>query len=502
MTHPCKTMAGAAAPGRAFPLARLSLLGLLLASGAVQAAGYRFGHQSAAAEGTANASGAEGADASTIFANPAALTRLAPGWQISSVLDRVSPKVKFTDAGSTIALPGSGLQPRPTATAGTVQDNVARAAWVPHFYAAYKPSSQLAYGLGVFVPSGAKLEYARDWGGRYNIRSVELKSLAINPNIAWKINEQLSLALGLTAEYMEGDLKRASPYASAYTAGLLAAARQAAAAGASGVALQLQQQATLVFGDPAYDGEIHVQGKGWGAGANLALLWEPDDKTRLGLAWRSGIKHTLKGDADWTAPANLPAAVLAAITAKPYSDVTGARDHNDSGASLAVDTPDSIALQGFHQLTPQLALMVDATWTRQSTMKQLRINFDSTTAPSITAEHWKDVWRFSVGGSYRLNPALLLRAGVSFDESPVPREHRGPALPDSDRTWYALGANYQLSAQTSVDFALGYVKLKNAAMSAIDNGEGETPCNCSNATARGNFESSATSFGLQLNHRF
>ena len=148
MTHPCKTMAGAAAPGRAFPLARLSLLGLLLASGAVQAAGYRFGHQSAAAEGTANASGAEGADASTIFANPAALTRLAPGWQISSVLDRVSPKVKFTDAGSTIALPGSGLQPRPTATAGTVQDNVARAAWVPHFYAAYKPSSQLAYGLG------------------------------------------------------------------------------------------------------------------------------------------------------------------------------------------------------------------------------------------------------------------------------------------------------------------------------------------------------------------
>lgn len=478
------------------------MLGLLVGAGAAEAAGYRFGTQSAAGEGTANAGAAEGGDASTIFANPAGLTRLGTGLHVTSVIDYVNPTVKFTDAGSSIALPGSGLQPRPTATPGSTIANAADKAWVPHLYAVYKPTKDLAYGLGVFVPSGAKLDYGNDWGGRYNIRSVELKSLAINPNVAFKLNDNWSIAAGVTMEHMQGDLKRAVPYASAYAAGLLRAAAQASAAGLNALADQLRQQALATFGSPAFDGEIHVEGKGWGIGGNVAVLYEHDDKTRFGVAWRSGIKHKLKGNADWTQPATLPANVLAVVLAAPFSDVTGARDHNDSGASLKVDTPDSVSFHGFKQLTPAFAIMADATWYKQSKLKQLRINFDNTTAPSITAEHWRDVWRFSFGTTYRIADSLLLRAGVAIDESPVSREHRGAALPDSNRTWYALGANYKLSEKTSIDLAFGYVKLADAAMSATDNGEGETPCNCSNATSRGNYQSKATTIGMQLNHRF
>src|ERR1043165_9833155 len=94
--------------------AAMALLPLALTA---QAAGYRFGTQSAAAEGTANANGAEAADASTLFANPAGITRLK-GWNFSGVIDSVVPKTKFTDEGSYISLPGSGLAPRPTGTVG------------------------------------------------------------------------------------------------------------------------------------------------------------------------------------------------------------------------------------------------------------------------------------------------------------------------------------------------------------------------------------------------
>jgi long-chain fatty acid transport protein len=146
--------------------------------------------------------------------------------------------------------------------------------------------------------------------------------------------------------------------------------------------------------------------------------------------------------------------------------------------------------------------MADATWYKQSRLQELRIEFDSTAAPSITPEKWKNAWRVSLGGSYRLNPELLLRAGVSYDRSPVEGALRSPALPDSDRTWLALGANLKLAQSTTVDLALGFVKLREAPMQATDDGGGQTPCSCAYSTVRGTYRSSAATVGVQLNHGF
>jgi long-chain fatty acid transport protein len=86
--------------------------------------------------------------------------------------------------------------------------------------------------------------------------------------------------------------------------------------------------------------------------------------------------------------------------------------------------------------------------------------------------------------------------------SPVPSSTRSPALPDAHRSWAALGANWALSGSSSIDVSYGQVKLKDAAMNATDDAEGETPCNCSYATARGNNNTKATLFGVQFNHKF
>lgn len=482
-------------------LAAVALLPLALAATTTaQAAGYRFGTQSAAAEGTANSNAAEAADASTLFANPAGITRLSSGWNFSGVLDYVDAKARFTDAGSFISLPGSGLAPRPISNAGDTVD-FTKPVVVPHAYLAYKASDTLAYGLGVFVPWGTKLDYGQNWGGRYNLQKVELQSISLNPNVAFKPRPDLSLAAGLNLEYMDGKLRRAVPYASVYAVGLVKAAQQAAAGGAPGLALQLQQQAAQIFGNPAYDGSIAIKGNDWGIGFNLSLLWEPTTGTRLGVAYRSAVSHKLKGSADWTQPGNLPANVLAAITASPYNGIS-ALDHNDSGASLSVRTPESLSLHGFHQLTPTVAVMADFTWTRDSRLKQLRIDFDSTTADSITAEHWKDSTKVSVGAQWKVMPALMLRAGFAKDRSPVPSATRSPALPDSHRTWYALGANWALTDAASMDFSFGHVKLKDAAMDATDDGDGDSPCNCAYSTARGNYTTKANILGVQFNYKF
>jgi len=477
-------------------LAAIALMPLALSA---QAAGYRFGTQSAAAEGTANANAAEASDASTIFANPAGITRLS-GWNFSGVIDYVDPRARFTDQGSYISLPGSGFAPKAIGQVGNTVE-FAKPVFVPHAYLSYKASDTVSYGLGVFVPWGTKLNYPADWGGRYNLQSVQLQSLSFNPNVAWKTSPELSLAAGLNVQYMDGKLKRAVPYASVYAAGLLNAAHQAAAGGAPGLALQLQQQAAQIFGSSAYDGSIAIEGKDWGLGFNLALLWEPAPGTRIGASYRSSVSHRLRGTADWTQPTNLPAEVLAAIKAAPYNGVS-ALDHNDSDASLSVRTPESLSVHGFQQLTSTVAVMADFTITRDSRLKQLRIDFANTTADSVTAEHWKDSTKVSIGAQWQVLPSLLLRTGYSRDMSPVPSETRSPALPDAQRTWYALGANWALMPNASVDFSFGHVKLKDAAMNATDDGDGSSPCNCAFSTARGNYNSKATIFGVQFNYKF
>ena len=79
-----------------------------------------------------------------------------------------------------------------------------------------------------------------------------------------------------------------------------------------------------------------------------------------------------------------------------------------------------------------------------------------------------------------MNDRVTLRAGVAFDETPVPDSTRTPRLPDSDRTWVALGARWQPSPALLMDF--GYAHLfsetvpldqdaDNVAASGLLNGE-------------------------------
>lgn len=123
----------------------------LLPAGAALASGYNFGTQSAAAQGVANANGAEAADASTVYANPAGMVRLK-GTQSSLVLNAVAPDVRFSGS-ATVGGSGSGGDP--------VELTV-----VPHGYITHQVNERFTVGLGLFVPFGANIDYGDDFAGR------------------------------------------------------------------------------------------------------------------------------------------------------------------------------------------------------------------------------------------------------------------------------------------------------------------------------------------------
>ena len=167
---------------------------LVLPVAQVQASGYHFGSQSVAAQGSAHANGAEAADPSTIFYNPAGLARLK-GTQVSSGLSILLPDGDYKDKGSRDVF-GNPVS-------GDAGEFLPDAAAAPNFYFSHEINDRVTVGLGIFTPFGAKLDYKEDWAGRYGIQSASLETVTFNPSIAFRFNEHHSIGFGVSAQYIK-----------------------------------------------------------------------------------------------------------------------------------------------------------------------------------------------------------------------------------------------------------------------------------------------------------
>lgn len=369
-------------------------LGLALAGMAslTHAAGFALIEQSASGLGNAYAGQAASAqDASTIFFNPAGMTML-PDRQVVVAGHLIKPQEEFN--GSSNIGGGDG------GDAGGL-------AFVPNAYFAYRLTPAIHIGLGMSAPFGLKAEYDSSWAGRTQGIKSEMKTINLNPSIAWKASESLSFGAGLNIQYAKATLTNQ--------------------AGALGLAT--------------------VEGDDIGWGFNLGALWKLSDATRIGLAYRSEVDQRLKGTATFSATSAANGPVKANLT-----------------------LPDSASLSIVHQLNPRLELLADVTWTGWSDFDELRIVRTSGALLSVTTENWSDSYRYSVGANYRINGKVTLRSGVAYDETPVPDVYRTVRIPDQSRTWLAFGVQYRLSNNTALDFGYAHLFVKDARINKTESG--------------------------------
>ena len=487
----------------------------LLASGLAEASGYHFGTQSSSNEGVANSGAADVFDASTIFYNPAGLSFLPDGKHLSAVGTLVMLKGSFQNRGSSISGPGAenfatGQTPQASTGnggAGTFVGNQ----FVPDFYYAQRLSAMTSFGLGVFVPFGSKVDYGPNWAGRYNIVSSELKTVAINPELSWKLNDALAFGAGVSAQWISGTLSRRvnmgeagiGALDQAVKSGYITDANQIAAANANMMKM---------FGNSANDGDVTINGEDVGFGFNFGGMWQIARGTRMGLAYRSAIHHRLQGTANWSVP-NEGAAVQQGLTSAGVNAGTagavgqGAQSqlnstYVNSAASLRVVTPESASINIASQITSRWTLLADITRTGHSRFDELRVQFASSVQDSVTVENWHDTTRYSIGSTYKLNDSWLLRAGTAIDQTPISSpNNRTPAIPDNTRIWYSMGFNYDINRWSDLDFAFTYVHILNSSINNTDNGGGQ-PCACSYATLVGNYEVSSYVASMQYNINF
>ncbi|MCD6706040.1 MAG: OmpP1/FadL family transporter [Thiobacillus sp.] len=370
---------------------------LVLASCAhlAHAAGFALIEQNASGLGNAYAGQAAAAtDASTVFFNPAGMT-LLPDRQLVMAGHLIRPQAEFSGTVSPAIGGGNG-------------GDAGGWAVVPNAYFAYSLTPDVHLGLGLNSPFGLKTEYDPDWKGRAQAIKSEVKMVNLNPSIAWKAGESLSLGAGLSIQYAEATLT--------------------SSAGGAGVAT--------------------VKGDDYGWGFNLGALWQASEATRIGLAYRSEVEQTLAGDVGFSTAATLSGPVTAAVT-----------------------LPDSASLSLFHLLDSRWDLLADITWTGWSDFRELRIvrtNGDVLGTP--TEENWSDSCRYSLGANYHLNDKMTLRGGVAFDETPVSDAFRTVRIPDEDRTWIAFGAQYRLSRKSAIDVGYAHLFIKDAAIDKVENG--------------------------------
>src|SRR5690554_10044 len=474
-------------------------LGLVL-PGLASAAGYALNEQSAHASGTANAgAGANVENASILYFNPAGMSRLPQGTQISfgaAVLD-VKPDAKVINATDALG------RPVPGSDGGDFID----LAVIPNFYVTHT-MGDFAAGLGVYVPFGLTSDYDNNFKGRFLADETEIQVINISPSFAYNINEQLSVGFGLNIMYGEGKLTRYQDY----TSGLLELASR-------GPLEKAQAEAIAAGYFDTNPGYFDVEGDDWEIGWTVGLMYQPLESTTLGLTYRSKADLNLTGDAKLTNYPDGDAITAAAMGGQPpspemYTTFKG-------GAEVPLTTPESVTFSLKHDLNDQWTLLAGATWTRWSRFESLDIYSTSSSSAPIgligstkydapltsglighVEENFHNTWSFAVGALYHLNENWTLKAGYAYDESAVSNTYLTARVPSSDRQWLTLGAQWKdQESGWTVDAALGYLIIDDVKVNEFERSVNDEILP-GGTNYRAKYEIDAWGAGLQVSKRF
>ncbi len=421
----------------------LTALGTVLLCTNAQAAGFHLREQSAAAQGNAFAGATAGAENNSYaYFNAAGLTR-QKGTQFNIGGTYIAPKaqaknVKFSDG-----------------TRGADINNIVHAAVAPNMTYSHQIDDKKYVGVSLNVPYGMVTKYDQDWAGSDHGITSKVTSVTVTPMGAYKVNDKLSLGAGLQMQYVKAKLTNSA-------------------------------SANMVD-------KAKVSGDTFDIGYQLGAMYELDDDTRFGLAYRSQIKHKLKGE------------IEASPTAVPDTlggGMINALLNQDINARLT--TPAMLSLGAYHQVNDKWAVMAEYQRVFWSSFENLTIKGASMNLSNLgrdenyisnVKENWRDTNFYAVGANYKIDNQWTWRLGLAYDQAAARYANRTPRIPDSDRLWYSTGLSYKYNDKLTFDLAYTYIYAHKAKMDTAVTGN-------SGAHASADFSNSVQLFGFSLNYNF
>lgn len=403
---------------------RSTLLTSLLVSPSLFAAGFQVAEHSASGLGRAfSGEAAVAQDASVLSRNPAAITRFDT-MQFSGALTVIDPNIDITDTDT-----------------GDMAYDVAPMQYVPAAYFTSPINEQWAWGIGLFTTYGVGVDYPKDFPAGDISGDTALASVNLNPSIAYKANDHLSLGAGVSLVYAHAELNR-----------------------------RFGELGSL-FSVNAEEKLIGLEGTTFSFGWNIGALYEINDNHRFGFGYRSAVDLDFD-DGD-------------------FYDGTGDIAPNGATGRLQIELPSILELSGFHQLTDLLAVHYSWQRTDWSVFEELKATSPDC-AQGVCFEkevHYEDNNRYSIGTTLTFNEHWIARLGYAFDEQ---AGEASLSIPDSDRQWFSVGGTYVLNQDWSFD--LGFTYLLS------DDGEFDESSKLSDYSFSS--EGSAYITSLQMNYSF
>lgn len=426
----------------------LTALGTVLLCANAQAAGFHLREQSAAAQGNAFAGATAGAENNTYaYFNVAGLTR-QKGTQFNIGGTYIAPKASAKDV-KYVGGPNDGER-------GPDINNIVHAAVAPNMTYSHQIDDKTYVGMSLNVPYGMVTKYDRGWAGSDHGITSKVTSVTVTPMAAYKATDKLSLGAGLQMQYIKAKLSN--------TARPLA---------------ELAQDST-----PTYS---RLDGDTFDVGYQLGAMYEFNENTRVGVGYRSKIKHKLKGEieADTSVFGQLGMVVNPLL-------------NQDISARLT--TPEMFSLGVFHQVNDKWAVMAEYQRVFWSSFENLTIKGETTNQPGKTyisdvKENWRDTNFYAVGANYKIDDQWTWRLGLAYDQAAARYANRTPRIPDSDRLWYSTGLSYKYNDKLTFDLAYTYIYAHKAKMNSEVTGN-------KGAHASADFSNSVQLFGFSLNYNF
>lgn len=370
------------------------------------AAGFMLTEQSAGALGRAYAgAGVDGTDLSGVYYNPATM-------------------VLHKGTAMQMGFVGIGLNLDYVGENGETANGRNKSQAIPHGYFVHQINDTVWFGLGMTVPFGMGTEYDDDWAGNKHGISATILTFDLNPNFAFKLSEKFSVGFGASIQYAQADLKIRKDVFSEQGVGKISG-----------------------------ESEIDADSIAWGW--NVGMMWSPTENFRVGVSYRSQIKHDAEGDFTLDRihvdEGNPDSNTMLGYALQKVNGMVGAYDGYATVtapawamASVAWDVNDLVSLYGTFR------------WTDWSSFDELNITTNVEGVGGNIENKWRDTYLGSLGMDLRLTDWWTLRGGIAYESSPIanPRT-RTAIIPDADRWWFAIGSSFKWSDnfQTDISFA-------------------------------------------------
>lgn len=396
----------------------------ILCASTASAAGFQLTEQSVAGMGRAHAgAGIVGDDVSAIHFNPAGMT-LLHGLQTTVAGTYVSLDIDY-----------KGLN-------GATENGRDKPASIPAAFLSYQVNDSLWLGLAITSPYGMRIRYGNGWAQRERGISGSVTTVDINPSIAWKINDYVSIGGGVSALWTHSKIKSGIPK------GMSAMGK-----------------------DIPLGGEFEYKGSDWMFTYNLGLMVSPTEDLRFGVSYRSSAHVTARGD---------------------YYIRGNALMNGEGDGKGRLQTPETVYISATWKPVQRLRLSGLARWANWKKFEYMRFSMDDTNnlKPNANAinwglsqgfnltqlgalttagqgilgnvpihNDWKAAWLFSLGADLDITDQWTIRGGIALETDPIKHQQLRTALiPDTKRLWLTCGLSWKPTPKWQVDMAYGHIR--------------------------------------------